>query len=50
MFKKTRMFGSAAMSLSYLASGKIDAYFEEKYNDLGCSCRNCNSTERWRTG
>jgi len=28
-YKKIRLFGSAAMSLSFLASGKIDAYIEE---------------------
>lgn len=28
-FKKIRMFGSAAMSLAYLACGKVDAYYEE---------------------
>ena len=28
-YKKIRLFGSAAMSLSFLASGKIDAYTEE---------------------
>lgn len=28
-FKKIRMFGSAAMSLAYLASGRVDAYTEE---------------------
>lgn len=28
-YKKIRLFGSAAMSLSFLASGKIDAYSEE---------------------
>lgn len=28
-FKKVRMFGSAAMSLAYLAEGKIDAYTED---------------------
>lgn len=28
-FKKIRMFGSAAMSLAYLAAGRVDAYKEE---------------------
>ena len=28
-YKKIRLFGSAGMSLTFLASGKIDAYFEE---------------------
>lgn len=27
-FKKIRMFGSAAMSLAYVASGQVDAYYE----------------------
>ena len=27
-YKKIRFFGSAAMSLSFLASGKVDAYTE----------------------
>ena len=29
-YKKIRLFGSAALSLSFLASGKVDAYTEEK--------------------
>ncbi|MBI3999215.1 MAG: inositol monophosphatase, partial [Candidatus Omnitrophica bacterium] len=28
-FKKTRMLGSAAMSLAYVACGRMDAYWEE---------------------
>lgn len=27
-FKKVRLFGSAALSLAYVASGRVDAYFE----------------------
>jgi myo-inositol-1(or 4)-monophosphatase len=29
-FKKVRMLGSAALSLAYVACGKLDAYFEEE--------------------
>jgi fructose-1,6-bisphosphatase/inositol monophosphatase family enzyme len=29
VFKKVRLFGSAALSLAYLAAGRIDAYAEE---------------------
>ena len=28
-YKKIRMFGSAAISLSYVALGRVDAYFEQ---------------------
>lgn len=28
-FKKVRLFGSAALSLAYLACGRIDAYYEK---------------------
>ena len=28
-YKKIRLLGSAAMSLSFVACGKVDAYFEE---------------------
>ena len=28
-FKKVRLLGSAALSLAYLASGKVDAYYEK---------------------
>ena len=28
-FRKTRMLGSAALSLAYVASGKVDAYYEK---------------------
>ena len=35
-FKKIRLLGSAALSLAYVACGRVDYYYE-KYQNLGCS-------------
>ena len=40
-YKKVRLLGTAGLSLAYVASGKVDAYYEENIKIMGCCCRYC---------